>query len=184
MKKALVVDDTKSIRLLMLKSLELKNYTVALADKGTAAIEMLESHTYDVVFLDIKMPGLSGKQVLGWMVQQGITTPVVIITAFATVKNAVECTQMGAFAYLQKPFTVEKIHRLLEQLESSRASSLHEAGLLLGQGDWEKALPILSSALADSPANPEIYRLLGIAYGLSGQPEQALKFQRASEIMK
>lgn len=184
MKKALVVDDTKSIRLLLSKALGLKDYAVTLADKGTAAMELLQADTYDVVFLDIKMPGLSGKQVLSWMVQRGISTPVIVITAFATVKNAVECTKMGAFAYLQKPFTVEKIHRSLEQLESFRASGLHEARRLLEEGGWEKALPILSAALAASPANPEVYRLMGIAYSQSGHPEQGHKFQQTYEIMK
>ncbi|RAU99814.1 response regulator [Paenibacillus sp. YN15] len=184
MKRALIVDDTKSIRLLLTKALELKGYTIALAGNGPAAMELLESQPYDVIFLDIKMPGLSGKHVLSWMVQRGITAPVVVMTAFATVKSAVECTKLGAYAYLQKPFTVEKIHRLLEGLEPSRFSPAQEASLLLKAGHWEKALSLLSSALAASPANPEIYRLMGMAYQQSGQTEQAAKFQQTYEIMK
>lgn len=184
MKRALIVDDTKSIRVLLTKALELKGYTVTPAANGAAAMELLKSNTYDAVFLDIKMPGISGKQVLNWMVQRGISAPVVIITAFATVKNAVECTKLGAFAYMQKPFTIEKIHKQVAELEVYRSSGLHEANRLLEEGSWEKALSLLASALASSPANPEIYRLLGVAYSQSGQHEQASKFQQTYEIMK
>jgi DNA-binding NtrC family response regulator len=184
LKRALVVDDTKTIRLLLTKALEHKGYITAVAGNGQGAMELLKATTYDVVFLDMKMPGISGKQVLEWMVQRGILTPVVVITAFATVKNAVECTRLGVYAYLQKPFTVEKIHRLLEELEPARSSATQEAGLLLEAGHWEKALPLLTSALAVSPANPEIYRLMGMAYRQSGRAEQASKFQKTYEIMK
>lgn len=184
MKRALIVDDTKSIRVLLTKALEHKGFAADLAASGHVAMEMLKDQAYDVVFLDIKMPGLSGKHVLSWMVQRGIPTPVVIITAFGTVKNAVECTRLGAAAYLQKPFTVETIHRLLAELEPPRSTSTQEAAQLLEAGQWEKALSLLSSALAVSPANPEIYRLLGMAYRQSGQPEQAAKFEQTWEIMK
>lgn len=184
MKQALIVDDTKSIRVLLTKALEHKGFSADLAASGLVAMDMLKAQPYDVVFLDMKMPGLSGKHVLNWMVQRGITTPVVVITAFGTVKNAVECTRLGASAYLQKPFTVEKIHRLLAELEPPRSNATQEASQLLEGGHWEKALPLLSSALAVSPANPEIYRLMGLAYRQSGHVEQADKFQQTYEIMK
>ena len=103
LKRVLVVDDTKNIRLLLTKCLELEGYEVETASNGQEGYEKICGGAYNLVFLDIKLPELSGTEVLRRIRAQGIPTPVIIITAYPTVKNAVECTQLGSIAYLQKP---------------------------------------------------------------------------------
>ena len=101
MKKVLVIDDTKNIRMLLTTCLELKGYKVLTADSGKSAIDILkeEKQSIDIIFLDIRMPEMSGTEVLKIIRDMGFNCPVIIMTAFATVKNAVDCTKLGAAAY-------------------------------------------------------------------------------------
>jgi two-component system, OmpR family, response regulator len=119
MKKVLVVDDTKNIRMILTKCLELEGYEVMTASDGKQALETFLTHNFDLAFLDIKLPEIRGTEVLKRIREQGIKTPVIIITAYATVKNAVECTNMGAVAYVQKPFSADKIRSVLKEMESN-----------------------------------------------------------------
>lgn len=197
MKKALVVDDTKSSRILLTKCLEHEGYLVITAGKGKQALELLRTDHYNIVFLDVKMPFMSGTEVYKWMKQNGIQTPVVITTAYATVKNAVECTQMGAVAYLQKPFTVEKFKELLSEIEQrifyedwkgfsdiNEQSDLQKAKKELECGNTEAALIHLKQALSIDPVNSEIYLLLSKVYSLIGNEEYTGKFMKAYEAFK
>ena len=115
MKRALVVDDTKNIRILLEKTLELEGFTVETASTGSEALDKLRSQEYDLVFLDIKLPEVSGTEVLRKIRSEGNNTPVIIITAYPTVKNAVDCIQLGAITYLQKPFTADRLKNTLKQ---------------------------------------------------------------------
>lgn len=115
--KILVVDDTKNIRTLITKCLQIDGHEVRQAKDGHEALELFDKEDFELVFLDIKMPNFSGTEVLRQIRARGIITPVVIITAYATVKNAVECVQMGAVAYLQKPFTAEKVRNVLAEIK-------------------------------------------------------------------
>lgn len=93
MKKVLVVDDAKNIRMLLTKCLELEGYQVKTATNGKDALVLFSSERFDLAFLDIKLPELSGTEVLRRIRAQGNDTPVIVITAYPTVKNAVECTE-------------------------------------------------------------------------------------------
>ncbi|HEX9061497.1 MAG TPA: response regulator [Clostridia bacterium] len=188
MKKALVVDDTKNIRTLLTTCLEVEGFSVKTSNDGKSALELLSNENFDLVFLDIKMPEVSGTEVLKRVREQGIKTPFVIITAFATVKNAIECTRMGAVAYLQKPFTSDKVRSVLAELNSYdniqddkgkdlKIDSDIEACILSGHLD--EALGILKSALSKDPSNAEIYRLFGIVYEKKGEMKLADKFSKA-----
>lgn len=198
MKKSLVVDDTKASRILLTKFLEHEGYAVTTAGKGSQAISLLKTEPYDLVFLDIKMPFMSGTEVFKWMVQNGIVTPVVITTAHATVKNAVECTRMGAVAYLQKPFTMNRFRKLMAEIgpqisgreagkdeaEPEKRDDLQAAREALEDGRWEAALSRLKQALAQDPINCEIYLLLSRAYSLGGDREYADKLFTAYNALK
>lgn len=126
MRKVLIVDDTKNIRVLLTKCLEMEGYEVKIANDGQKAVEMFLAESFDLAFLDIKMPHYSGTEGLKQIREKGITTPVIIITAYATVKNAVECTQMGAVAYLQKPFTAEKVRSKLNEIALEGENCIEE----------------------------------------------------------
>lgn len=192
MKKILVVDDTKNIRLLLSKSLELEGYEVQTAIDGKQALEMFKANQYDLAFLDIKLPEVRGTEVLRRIREMGITTPVIIITAYATVKNAVDCTKMGAVAYLQKPFTGDKIKSVMEELYACDFSSqgikisnkLDDAKSLILQEQFSSALEILKSELSKDIENPELYLLISKAYEGVGENAKAERFFKAYELFK
>ncbi|NTV89642.1 MAG: response regulator [Clostridiales bacterium] len=186
MKKVLIVDDTKNIRILLTKCLELEGYEVSSASDGRLAMELLEKETYDLVFLDIKLPEIRGTEVLKRMREQGLTTPVIIITAYATVKNAVECTGMGAVAYVQKPFSADKIRTVLKEIENNPVCGditgqnverlLEDARSYLSRGMYEKALEASKKALSIDINDPEIYLQISRAYEGMGSGQNAERF--------
>lgn len=189
MTQVLVVDDTKNIRSLLTKCLESAGYSVKTAVDGRAALEILERERFGLVFLDIKMPLFSGTEVLKKMRETGINTPVVVITAYATVKNAVDCTNLGAVAYLQKPFTADKVRAVLkEALHFEPQKSELENRLLLVQNRLENSLfgeaeELLKRALSDHPLCPELYRLLAEAADGLGDASSAEKYRRIYQTL-
>ncbi len=194
MKRVLVVDDTKNIRMILTKCLELEGYSVMTAIDGRQALEMLTSQPFDLAFIDIKLPEIRGTEVLKRIRELGIKTPVIIITAYATVKNAVDCTNMGAVAYVQKPFSAEKIKSVLKELElnprhtvlenNSAAKWINDAKGSLDSGAYEKALESSRKALSIKLDNPEIYLLISKAYEGLGKQDDAGRFYQFYQSFK
>lgn len=86
MKNALVVDDTKNIRKLLKTCLQLKGFNVYEASSGAEALQVVMSESLDIAFIDIKMTEMSGTEVLKKIRAMGLSFPVVIMTAFPTIK--------------------------------------------------------------------------------------------------
>lgn len=187
-KKALIIDDTKNIRLMLTKCLELEGYSVETADNGKDGLEQAAATLFDLIFLDIKLPEISGTEVLRKLRGRGVLTPVIIITAYPTVKNAVDCTQLGAITYLQKPFTTDRIHNVLCELNLDEVSSSAPSYSLIEEyidgGDYDRALSDLKTALAAAPNDSRIYNLLGKVYRRMGNTELSNKFYKAEEAFK
>ncbi|MEG0774657.1 response regulator [Clostridium sp.] len=188
MKRALVIDDTKNIRLLLTTCLEINNYEVVTGSNGLEAIELFMNNEFDLAFLDIKMPKFSGTEVLRRIREEGINTPVIIMTAFATVKNAVECTKLGAIAYLQKPFTADRVVGLLDEISHELNKDvnlyLEKSSKLIIEGDFHEALQTLKIALALEPESPEIYKLIGDVLKAKGEVKRSKKFYDISDVLK
>jgi two-component system OmpR family response regulator len=190
MLEVLVIDDTKNIRMLLTKCLEFEGYAVSTASDGTAALALISKRRFDLIFLDIRMPEISGTEVLKRIREMGVSTPVIIITAFGTVKNAVECTRLGAVAYLQKPFTENKIKQVLQEVLHSRPerSSLENiVSLAEGQiegGRFGEAERLLRNSLSTFPMEPEIYLLLSKAYNGLDQAAEADKCLAISALLQ
>lgn len=188
MKRILVIDDTKNIRMLLTKCLEHEGYQVETASDGQEALDMFRKSRYDLAFLDIKMSKLSGTEVLKSIREMGIETPVIIITAYATVKNAVECTRLGAVTYLQKPFTAEKIRAVLSELMNRNEENvlpektemlLEQSRELINTGAFTDAIEMLKAIIAKEIDNPEVYFLISKAYQGMGNKENAERFYKA-----
>lgn len=187
MKKVLIVDDTKNIRVLLTTCLELRNYEVITASNGTAALDILKNEEKDIelIFLDIRMPEMNGTEVLKFIRNAGINCPVVIMTAFATVKNAIDCTRLGAVAYLQKPFSPEKVNSVIDEIlspENCEDNYIENARKLIKQGDFLVAHNSLKLALAQDPYNKEIYSLLAEINKNIGNLKEAKRFQMISKL--
>lgn len=191
MKKALIVDDTKNIRNLLKTCLELNGYHAVATNNGHEALELLKNETFDLIFLDIKMPELSGTEVLRRIRQIGLNVPVIIMTAFATVKNAVECTKLGAFTYLQKPFTADKVKGILMEFDriynSDRSiidSYLENVQSYISQNNLDEALKTLKIALSEDINRGEIYYLIGKVYDLKGEYLYSKRFYNMAKLFE
>ncbi|CAM2901355.1 response regulator [Hathewaya histolytica] len=183
MKKILVVDDTKNIRTLLKTCLELNGYEVYTTASSEDALTILRGTQIDLAFLDIKMPKVSGTELLRKMRNLGISTPVIIMTAFATIKNAVDCTKLGAVAYIQKPFTANKVKTILDEVwesiqnkESEIEKNLKLAEDLIKINKLEEALILLKKSLALNPSCSTTYNLMGKIYELKKDFQKAETF--------
>src|SRR4029453_1583171 len=103
--RLLVVDDNKVNRLLLTRSLELQGHSIASAENGIVALQMLKSEPYDLLLLDIEMPEMDGFQVLEQLVsdRQLRDLPVIVTSSLEGVANVVRCIELGAEDYLTKP---------------------------------------------------------------------------------
>lgn len=109
----LIVDDEANHRLMLRLHLEDAGHAADEAKNGMEALEKMSENSYNAVLLDMKMDIMDGLTTLGMMRERGIDTPVIIITAFSTVKTAVEAMKLGAADYLTKPVDIEQLMEAL-----------------------------------------------------------------------
>jgi len=118
----LVVDDESVIREGVRRILERSGYQVTLAIHGQQALEHLQKEAFDLVISDLKMPGMSGLDVLRLISRLQADIPVLIITGYATAEMASDAVACGAFDFLSKPFTPDQIlslvHRAINRYEN------------------------------------------------------------------
>lgn len=107
--RILCVDDEPVILDSFRKILVLDGYSVDTVETGQEALGLIQSHHYDFVFTDLKMPAMDGVDVVKSVKHMRPDIDVVIITGFATVETAVECMKFGAMDYVQKPFTEDEL---------------------------------------------------------------------------
>src|SRR3954449_3539728 len=121
MAKILVVDDQEMMRDSLAANLVREGHEVIAAGDGPAAVSRLQGQRYDLLITDLKMPRMTGIELLAEAKRLRPDMPVVLMTAFATVQTAVEAMKLGAYDYIQKPFDGEEIKHLVERtLEHSR----------------------------------------------------------------
>src|SRR3954470_3133859 len=113
MARILVADDEPGLREFITDSLELDDHTVVPAKDGREAARLLDERGFDLVITDLKMPGLSGMDLLRKVRAEQPEVEVIMMTAHGTVDNAVEAMKLGAFEYLQKPLSGPDELRLL-----------------------------------------------------------------------
>jgi DNA-binding NtrC family response regulator len=105
MPKILVVDDEKNIRITIKRCLESPEYSIDEAINGEEAITKLETSVYDLLLLDLKLPGVNGMEILKLVKEKFPSMKVVIISAHGTIQIAVESLKAGALDFLEKPFS-------------------------------------------------------------------------------
>lgn len=115
----LIVDDEKSIRLTTSHALEAEGHYVETAEDGTLALKRIKEEHFDLVFLDLRLGDEDGIEVLQKIVALNPAPLVVIFTAYASIATAVRATQLGAFDYLEKPFTPDQLRAILIKARKS-----------------------------------------------------------------
>jgi len=113
--KILVVDDEPDMVWILTNTLENKGYRVITADGGKKAIQRIKKNSPDLTLLDIRMPEIDGIQVLEKVREINPMMPVIIITAYADVENAVQAIKLGAYDYFVKPFNNSELLFIIEQ---------------------------------------------------------------------
>jgi len=107
--RILIVDDEEAIRRSLEKIFLYEGYEVSMASNGKHALGFLVNQKPDLVFLDIKMPGMDGMEVLAEMQNMGFDNPVVMISGHGSIQTAVEATRLGAFDFLEKPLQRDRV---------------------------------------------------------------------------
>src|SRR5882672_424770 len=129
MEPLLLVEDKQELRTMLKKALERAGYTVDEAPDGAAAIQKVRARRYLLVITDLKMPGASGLDVLRETKQADATVPVLLLTAYGSVEEAVAAMKEGAFDFLQKPVDLEHLKLLVKR--AAEQQELQRENLLL-----------------------------------------------------
>jgi DNA-binding response OmpR family regulator len=185
----LVVDGEKNVRLSMVHALESTGLHVESALTGEEALLMLRASRFDLMFLELKMPGLDGIEVLRRAKASWPSMHVVVITAHGTVERAVEAMKLGAADFIEKPFTAERLRELARSVLAPLPAEAHavgyegclaEARRAIAEHRLAPAVALLRRSVGLDPTRPEAFNLLGAVAHLSGQRYKAQDCFRAA----
>lgn len=154
--KVLFVDDEKTYREVMKRELALAGYLVAGAESGEQAIELLSQKDFDVVILDIVLPGIDGVQTLKRIREKEYPVEVIMLTGQGTVETAVESMKLGAYDYITKPCKLSELEILVKKAYE-RKQLARENISLKRLADGRKRQDVL---LGKSPAIQDVLRLV------------------------
>jgi two-component system nitrogen regulation response regulator GlnG len=139
----LIADDEDSIRWVLERACAQNGHTVVAVGNGSDALAALRERSFDVALVDIKMPDLSGLDVLARSREEGVDTLFIVMTAQNTMANAIEATKRGAYDYLTKPFDLEQVallvaralelRRLTRDIERLRGELQRRHELVIGR---------------------------------------------------
>ena len=121
--RVMIVDDEERFLLALAQRLRLRDFEVATFTNGQEAVAAALREAFDIALVDLKMPGMTGEQVLDTLKTDCPLTEVVILTGHGSIPSAVQCTQSGAFNYLQKPCETEELLGVLKNAYQRRVQS-------------------------------------------------------------
>ncbi len=163
--KILVVDDEKRVRDTCHKMLEADGFDVSQAENGDVGIQMIEKEHFDIILLDLMMPGLSGMETLARVRDMHPDTVVIVITGYATVEHSIEAMKRGAFDFLSKPFApqdlrlvITKAIRFIETLQDIATEKSRMRVLINHLGDGVMASDAQKRVAL---ANPPLLKMVG-----------------------
>lgn len=142
--KMLIVDDEVKFLESIAKRLELRGLDVTTAANGEQALEKTRTERFDLALLDLKMPGIDGRQLLEMLKKEHKFLEVIILTGHGSVDSAVECTKLGAFDYLPKPYELDSLIETLNKAYQARLKKKFES-------DQERLEKIGDIAMGNSP---------------------------------
>src|SRR5437660_4900891 len=155
--RILVADDEDGLRWVLEKGLRQAGYEVVAVKDGTSALGAFEAEPFDVVFLDVRMPGLDGLTALGRLREIRGDACVVVMTAHGTMDTAIQAMQRGAYDYLGKPFDLDEVLLLTERALTARRLTQEVMRLKSGlQEVWE-----FGAIIGRHPRMQEVYKTIG-----------------------
>lgn len=189
-KKILVIDDEANILLTVRQALESKGYAVQTSATGEEGLRLSAEQNFDLVLLDLKLPGIDGVEVLRQLAQRPRRSQVIVISAFGTVANAVETMKLGAIDFIEKPFSPQELRDAVRQVLSrpepgTDPGNDYSGWIALskrcaGEGQLGNAIAHAKHAAGLEPDRPEALNLLGAYSEMQGKPFDAQKYYRAA----
>ncbi len=165
--RLLIIDDEESIRKTTGVLLEGMGHQAVAVENSAAALQQLEKGEFDVAFLDLKLDGESGLDLLPKLLGLSPTLEVVVFTAYASIENAVEAMRRGATDYVPKPFTPEQIRKVLARITRARKLEYRVA-------DLESRLSTDSPPPDLTTAEPAVQKVFEIAFKAAATPATIL----------
>jgi two-component system nitrogen regulation response regulator GlnG len=155
--RILIADDEDSLRWVLEKGLQQAGYDVTCVKDGEAAIRAFAAEPFDVVLLDIRMPGVDGLTALGRLRERRPDAQVVVMTAHGTMDTAIQAMQRGAYDYLAKPFDIDEVLLLVERALTATRLTQEVARLRSGLTEvWE-----FGALIGRHPRMQEVYKTIG-----------------------
>ena len=148
-KRVLVVDDEPNIRRILEVAFDKMGWAATVAEDGLGAIDCLDGHSFDCVLTDVTMPGMTGYELLREVKARRPELPVVIMTAFGTIPQAVQAIRDGAFEYITKPFDLDVLKKIV-------ASAMEEAATTRPTSRKSKGARKGTTIIGESPAMREV----------------------------
>ena len=154
----LIVDDEDAVRRSMTEILEDEGYEVLPAASGEEGVELALARSPDAIFLDIWLPGVDGIEALRMMRERGSSAPVIMISGHGTIETAVKATKRGAYDFVEKPLSLERVllvlrnalrHARLERQHRALQVELRREAEFIGRGAAVEALRTRLAAAAD-----------------------------------
>jgi two-component system response regulator PilR (NtrC family) len=156
MENILIIDDEKSLLDLLSVVLKKEGYRVKTCLAPSKVFDLLEKESFDLVICDIKLPEISGMEILKYVRESQPEVPMIMITAYGSLKQAVEALKAGAVDYILKPFDVEELKIIIAQELEKR--QLREENILLKRGLQEKYS--FENMIGKSKPMQEVYALI------------------------
>ncbi len=156
--RILVADDEESMRWVLSKALRKKGYSVDLARDGSEALRLIKENPYEMAILDIKMPGITGLELLDRVRELRQDLLVVIMTAEASMKNAVEAMKRGAYDYITKPFDLDVIDAIIEKVNRAREMT---SQVILLKEELKDRYQLEKNIIGNSTAMRDVYKTIG-----------------------
>ena len=142
--RLLIVDDEVPFLQAVARRLEMRGFDVTTATNGTDALAVADTLQFDLALVDLKMPGMNGRDVLATLKARHRFLEVIMLTGHGSLDSAVECTKMGAFGYLPKPYDLDQ---LIEVLKDAYAHRMR----LKFADDEHRTQQLLDIAVGSSP---------------------------------
>jgi two-component system response regulator FlrC len=160
----LIVEDEPELGRVLLESLSQNGYSPRLAESAQKALNLIGQTAFDLIVSDIRLPDMNGLQLLDYIKGQSNPMPVILMTGFGSVQNAVEAMKKGAFDYLLKPFSLEALEQDIEN--ALRQSPLGQPG--------EAESPILASRLPIITQDQKMKEVLALCAKIAPSKATAL----------
>jgi two-component system response regulator AtoC len=154
--RILIVDDDEVSCRLFEEVLEGEGHEVQTAQSGEEALERLRSESYDLLLVDVRMPGISGLDVTRTMRQEQPELPVIVMTAFGSIETTVEAIHEGAFDYVSKPMNLDELKKIVSRALAQRDSQAPAQKSIKQLDDPEQQKTVIGR----SPAMVEVFKMI------------------------